>query len=356
MRVAIFGAGSIGGYVGGRLTQSGVDVVLIDAWSEHVSAMRTQGLRLTNEHGTETVKVRCSHISELQGPQASKIDLAILSVKSYETLWMTHLIKSCLHPGGIVLSMQNGMNDQDISCVVGTDRVLGCTLTRLGTELVSPGHIHRWLDAPTKDYPVFRVGELHGRISKRVSDTVELLSSVNKAVSTPNITGERWAKLAQNAMVSGISPLTNQSITELFASPRMLQTMARLVREAVIVGEALGYSLENICGIEPQTWRDQAECVRGEEFDARLSLWRRNMGDGGQPSTLHDIRRGRRTEIDSINGLIARRAREVGVPAPMHAFLCEQVHRREIEGGGYQPVSEEALVLSLAHASSQKIY
>jgi 2-dehydropantoate 2-reductase len=127
VKVAIFGAGSIGGYIGGRLTQSGADVLLVDAWSEHVNVMRSQGLQLSNEHGTDVVKVQCRHINELHEQQIQKIDLAILCVKSYESTWMTHLIKSFLHPNALVLSMQNGMNDQEISAVVGSNRVLGCT-------------------------------------------------------------------------------------------------------------------------------------------------------------------------------------------------------------------------------------
>jgi 2-dehydropantoate 2-reductase len=350
VKVAIFGAGSIGGYIGGRLTQSGADVLLVDAWSEHVNVMRSQGLQLSNEHGTDVVKVQCRHINELHEQQIQKIDLAILCVKSYESTWMTHLIKSFLHPNALVLSMQNGMNDQEISAVVGSNRVLGCTLTRLGTELVSPGHIHRWLEAPNEEYPVFRVGELHGRISKRVCAVVELLSKINKAIPTRNISGERWSKLTQNAMVSAISPLTNQSIKELFTSPRMLQIMTRLVSESILVGEGLGYSLEKICGIEPSVWKDQAKSFSGDKFDEGIRLWMRNMGDGGQPSTLLDIRSGRRTEIDAINGLIARQAKEVGVPAPMHAFLCEKVHQREIEGDRYQALSEDALASYLMTA------
>lgn len=347
MKVAVFGAGSIGGYVGGRLTQAGADVLLVDAWGDHVSAMRRHGLRLSDEHSEDTVNVQCSNIYELQSLQMSGFDLAILCVKSYETSWMAQLIKSFLKPNGFVLSMQNSMNDEDIGAVVGYDKVLGCTLTRLGTELVSPGHIYRWLEPPDENYPVFRVGELHGRISRRVRATVEFLSSINKAIPTQNISGERWSKLTQNAMVSGISPLTNQSISELFASPAMMQIMARLVRESIAVGETLGYSLENICGIEPQAWIDQAKSKNGRGFDDRMLLWRRNMTDGGEPSSLHDVRRGRRTEIDAINGLIARRARDVGVSAPMHTFLCEQVHRREMEGDCFQPFTEDELIFAL---------
>ncbi|KDC91831.1 ketopantoate reductase PanE/ApbA family protein [Bordetella bronchiseptica MBORD675] len=340
MRVAIFGAGSIGGYVGGKLAAAGTDVLLVDAWPEHVVAMRRAGLRLRDPHGEATHRVRCLHLGELHEVPSAGIDLAVLCVKSYETAWMTYLLREYLSPAGIVLSMQNGMNEAVIASVVGVERVLGCTLTRLGTELSEPGVIYRWLEPPDAEYPVFRVGELAGLITPRVLQVVELLSTVDKAVPTRNIAGERWSKLAQNAMVSGIAPLTHQDMDQMFSSPCILPVMVALVRESIRVGEALGYALEKICGIEPQVWMDDAASGPGGALYGGLASWMVNMGAGGQPSTLHDIRRGRRTEIEAINGLISMQAEQIGLAAPMHKLLCSLVLQRDAHGAGDMPLPE----------------
>ena len=348
MRVAIFGSGSIGGYIGARLTLTGVDTLLVDAWQDHVLAMRRDGLRLTTaEGGDEIVAVDCAHISDLHRIGLGSIDLAILCVKSYETRWMTTLLRDYLAPGGAVLSMQNSMNEETIAEVVGHSRVLGCTLTRLGSELEGPGLIHRWMGPPDANYAVFRVGELHGMLSRRVETVVDLLSGVDKAIATRNLWGERWSKLSQNAMASGISPLTHQSINELFTSEVMLPVMVALVREAITVGQCVGYALEKICGIALDAWNDPRGLTNGSELFYGLEAWQQNMGPGGQASTLHDMRRGRRTEIEAINGLIARKAQEMGVEAPMHAVLCKRVRAQELQPAAEASYREEELAAEL---------
>lgn len=352
MRIAIFGAGSIGGYVGGRLAQAGADVTLVDSWHAHVMAIRNAGLRLTTRLSDETIAARCLHLSQVHALPRCGVDLAILCVKSYETEWMACLLRDHLSPRGMVLSLQNGMNEETLASVVGAERVLGCTLTRLGTELQGPGVIHRWLEPPDASYPVFRVGELHGRVGARLMAIVEVLSLVDKAAPTRNLWGERWSKLTQNAMASGICPLTHQGIHELFSSELMRPVLAALVREAIGIGEALGYSLESICGIAPEIWK--ASALRGDEpLSDGLGRWMRNMGPDGEPSTLHDVRRHRRTEIDAINGLIASRAQAAGLRAPMHELLCRMVRALEAGDAAGPPVSEEKLYRLLQQAAGQ---
>lgn len=352
MRIAIFGAGSIGGYVGGRLAQAGADVTLVDSWHAHVVAIGNAGLRLTTHLTDEAVAVRCLHLSAVHALGLRGIDLAILCVKSYETEWMTHLVRDYLSPRGAVLSLQNGMNEETIASVVGADRVLGCTLARLGTELQGPGVIHRWLGPPDAAFPVFRVGELHGRTGARVRSIVDVLSLVDKAVPTRNLWGERWSKLTQNAMASGICALTHQSIRELFSSEPMRPVLAALVREAIGVGEALGYSLESICGIALEIWKTSA--LRGEELlSPGLDRWMLNMGPDGEPSTLHDIRRDRRTEIDAINGQIASKAQAAGLRAPMHDLLWRMVRRLEAGDAVGTPLAEEDLCRRLRQAAGR---
>src|ERR1700677_4343233 len=116
-RIAVIGAGAVGGYVGASLAASGQDVTLIDPWPEHVEAIRTRGMELygMTEAERRTVKVNAMHLTEVQGlAKQPPIDIAFVSVKSYDTVWATTLIRPYLAPGGCVVSMQNCINEERV--------------------------------------------------------------------------------------------------------------------------------------------------------------------------------------------------------------------------------------------------
>src|ERR1700740_708712 len=119
-KIAIVGAGAVGGYAGAHMVQAGEDVTYIDPWPENVEALRKDGLRITHIRDVEQlhVKPRALHLTEAQ--QLSKeapIDIAFVCMKSYDTAWATTLIKQYLAPGGSVLSLQTCMNEETIAGV-----------------------------------------------------------------------------------------------------------------------------------------------------------------------------------------------------------------------------------------------
>ncbi|MBI3041378.1 MAG: hypothetical protein HYY78_00925 [Betaproteobacteria bacterium] len=114
-RIVFVGAGALGGYVGGHLTRAGCDVTLIDPWPEHVDAMRKNGIRLSGTTAAEkhTVPVNAVHVTDVQGLVRQKpIDIAFVSVKSYDTEWATMMIRQYLAPDGFVVSLQNCINEE----------------------------------------------------------------------------------------------------------------------------------------------------------------------------------------------------------------------------------------------------
>lgn len=333
MHIAIVGAGSVGAYVGGMLTDSGQEVTLIDAWQENVEAIRSKGLRLSGTQGSRTVQVEALGISDVQSLTRRPIDVALLAVKSYDTAWMTALIKDYLAPAGFIVSMQNGMNEDVIASVVGWGRVVGCVLNTIGVEMTAPGEVMRWMEPAGPGYHVFRIGEIHGRSTPRVKAIAEVLAAVDNATVTQNLWGERWSKLANNAMASGIGAIADVGIKEMYSDPNLLRLSIRSVVETIRVGHGMGLKLEKICGIEPEVWIETAGAAVPNYVTVENGIreFEKRIGDAGQPSTLHDIRRGRRTEIDSINGLVAAKAHEVGMSAPIHAALTAIV--KDIESG-----------------------
>lgn len=328
MHIAVFGAGSVGGYAGGMMAKAGLDVTLLDGWHDHIMAMRTHGLKLSGTQGEHTVPVQCLHLHEVHRLARKPVDLAILAVKSYDTAWITTMLQDYLAPGGFVLSMQNGMNEETIARVVGWERVAGCVLNTIGVEATGPGAVLRWMEPAPAGYSVFRVGEVHGGTTRRALAAAEALGTVDNAVVTANLWGERWSKLVNNATASGIGPLTGMSILEMFSDPVARRLSIAVGREGVKVGLGSGFNLEKISGMTPDTWVSEAPHAI-ERIEAALIGWQKRFGPEGQASTLHDIRRGRRTEIDTINGLIARQATKIGMAAPLNAALTEQVKRLE---------------------------
>src|SRR6266702_3137920 len=233
-RIAIIGTGAVGGYVGAHMAQAGEDVVLVDFWPEHVERIRATGLRISHlrDVGEFTIAARAMHVTELQGLSRERpIDIAFVSTKSYDTAWATMMIRQYLAPGGFVVSLQNCINEETIAGVVGWGKTLGAIASSITVELCEPGHVRR-------------VGEVHGLASDRAKDVCRLLALADSAKVTGNLWGERWSKLVVNAMGNGVSASTGLISRDILLDDGLRHFTARLASEAIRVGQALGYRLE----------------------------------------------------------------------------------------------------------------
>ena len=177
-KIAIVGAGAVGAYVGAHMVREGEDVTFIDPWPEHVEGMRA-GLRITGTTAGEefSVPVRALHLTEVQ--QLSKeapVDIAFICVKSYDTAWATTMIAQYLAPAGIVVSLQNCMNEETVAGIVGWGRTLGCIASKISVELYEPAHVHRGISKGGAAHTVFRVGEVHGRATGRAREVCRLVA------------------------------------------------------------------------------------------------------------------------------------------------------------------------------------
>jgi 2-dehydropantoate 2-reductase len=336
-RVAFMGAGAVGSYVGGHLSRAGRDVTLIDPWPDHIEAIRAHGLRLEGTQGEHLAHPRTLHLHEAQRLAQAPVDIAFVCTKSYDTLWATTLISQYLAPAGFVVSLQNGINEERIASVVGWGRVVGCIASSISVNAYAPGHVVRTVQPGGSSHTVFRVGEPHGRATPRVEALAAMLDTVDSARVTTNLWGERWTKLIQNSSSNGVSALTGLGGRELALQPDVRRLVIQLTGEAIAVGEALGYALEPIHGLAPGVARaataGDAEALA--EVEAHLIAGAGRLTDQGRPSTGQDIVKGRRTEIDFLNGLVAKRGEEVGVPAPTHRAVVEVV--KAVEAGSLTP-------------------
>ncbi len=339
-RIAVVGAGAVGGYVGAGLAAHGYDVTLIDPWPAHVEAIQAGGMRLSGmtAEETRTVRVNALHLTDVQRlAREAPIDVAFVSVKSYDTEWATMLIAPYLSASGFVVSMQNCVNEERVAGIVGWGRTVGCVVSGgFALDLYEPAHIRRTM-ARRPDMPSLYVGEPHGQITPRIAALARMLNAADTAHATDNLWGERWTKLCVNGMRNGVSAATGLGGNERDGHDAIRRVCIRLGAEAVRVGQALGFRLGKVGALDPE----QLACA-GEGDPAALAEIERLMlagtrgearSDLQRPSMAQDMVKGRRTEIEFMNGYIAAKGAETGVPAPTHARLTEvvkQVERAEL--------------------------
>jgi len=350
-RIAVVGAGAVGGYVGSSLAHAGHDVTLIDPWPDHIEAIRANGMNLYGMTPAErkTVRVNTMHLTEVQSLAKQKpVDIALISVKSYDTTWACQMIRQYLAPDGIVVSMQNCVNEERVAAVVGWGRTLGIIVGGgVGVDLYEPGHIRRGY-AKRPDVTSFYVGEPSGRITRRAAELAAIMNDVDTAEATDNLWGERWTKLCVNGMRNGVSAATGMGGNARDGHDAIRRICINLGGESVRVGLALGYKLGKIGALPPET------LARASESDRAALAEIEHLMVGGtdeglrapyqRPSMGQDMAKGRRTEIELMNGFIASEGARVGVPAPTHEMLTRQVLR--VERGEIPPRPENVLMNS----------
>jgi 2-dehydropantoate 2-reductase len=333
-KVAIVGTGAVGGYVGAHMVQAGEDVTFLDPWPEHVEEMRRRGLRVTHARDVPefTVAARALHITDAQGLAKEKpIDIAFVCVKSYDTAWATTLISQYLAADGFVVSLQNCMNEETVAGIVGWGKTLGCIASSITVNLPDPGHIHRGAGKHGAAHTVFRAGEVHGRATRRAEEVCRLVGTADSAKVTENLWGERWSKLVTNVMGNGLSACTGLSGWQMLQNEPVRRFATRLGGEAIRVGQALGYALEDIMHLPAETI---ARAGEGDEAAMRSYEERRfkdakHTAAEQRPSMGQDMLKGRRTEIEFLNGFVVRAGDRLGLPCRANAVLTDIVRRVE---------------------------
>ena len=242
-RVGVLGSGAIGSVIGGYLTRAGNDVTLIDAWPEHVDTMKRDGLTVTAQDEKFTVPVNAIHVGEVCNI-AEPFDAVFISLKSYDTVWGTHLVLPHLKPTGVMVSAQNAINDERIARIAGFTRSMPCVVT-IGAGLYEPGHVTR---TSIPDRLAFKVGELNGMPTQRAERLADMLGAVGITQVTKNPWGERWAKLATNSMANPICGITGLGSGEARQTSGVVDVMIGIAAEVVAVGSALGVQVEPING------------------------------------------------------------------------------------------------------------
>ena len=304
-RMAVVGAGGIGGSVGGYLTMAGEDVTLIDQWPEHVEAMKANGLRLATREGDSfDIPVKALHLFEVCNLR-EPFDIVFLAVKGYDTQWSAKLIEPYLKEDGYIVGCQNGMCDDLIAAMVGQEREVPCVVT-LTASLGEPGRPSR---NNLADRVAWTVGERDGRVTPRVQELAGIMSSVGKSRVSDNIMGERWSKLVMNCMSNSLAGLTTMTTRTMTHDPTARGIAIRLGGEVVRVGEALGYGIGEIRGLPARAFADAAEGRGARRVEEAMMLQGAKAAEETRASLLQDVPEGTK-DRDRLSERVRGRERQ----------------------------------------------
>src|ERR1700692_119714 len=307
MKIAVMGAGAVGCYYGGMLARAGHDVVLIGR-PQHVQAVERQGLRLETQTFDERIRVSAStEGSAVQGAQ-----LVLFCVKSTDTESGAAAIRLYLAPDALVLSLQNGVENADQLRTLLPQEV-AAAVVYIGTEMAGPGHVRH-----------HGRGELVIEPSKASDDVARTLIAAGVPTEiSDNVRGALWAKLILNCAYNALSGITQLPYGQLVKGAGITAVMRDLVDECVAVAKADGVTLR---GVVDAAVRKIAETAAGQ-----------------YSSTAQDLARGKRSEIDHLNGFIVRRGEALGVATPANRLLHAIVRLIETSSGFIAPARNHRL-------------
>lgn len=341
-RIAVMGLGGVGGCIAGYLLRAGHDLTLIDQWPAHIEAIKARGLTVTDVDESFTVPAKALHLCEVSVSR-ELFDIVFMSVKSYDTVWSTHLIAPHLKPGGMILPAMNALNDDTVAQIVGYQRTVGCVPT-ISAGAYQPGHVQR---TDPKTLHAFTVGELNGLITPRVEQVVEWLQVIGPSDATSNIWGSRWSKMVWNSMNNAMAGLMGPQMDEASAEQKELAALVNVViaAEAARVAVRMGVAMEPTQGLRMEDFAAASTRETILEMKERLAGARSrraltgaqvaHLGVPNRPSLLQDVVKGRRTEVDYLNGKIVSLGRELGIATPMNEALVGVMH--ELEAGARTP-------------------
>ena len=328
-KIAVLGAGAIGSSVGADLTKAGYDVVIIDQWPAHIEAMKADGLRVVMPGEELHTPVRAYHLCDVCTLN-QRFDIVLLGAKSYDTRWMAEFIKPYLKPDGVLVGMQNGMNDESLASIVGVSRVVGCVV-ELSAEVFTPGIVQRNM---TGRQTWFALGELHGRITPRLKELEKIMSSATKVSLTTNIWGAKWTKLVNSSMILapfGILGLQSWQATEI---PEVVKLCVRLGRETMAVGAAHGYTIEPIFGLSAEAFAVSTDEILEKLLRAILTQQGKNARKA-RGVVLEDFLKRRASETDYLSGLVVKKGKAANVPTPANEAITQI--SRQIQLGVLKP-------------------
>ena len=321
MTITVYGSGAIGSTVGTCSFLSGEDVIFVDRVTEHVDHINKRGLLISDLKGKDVIiNPRAVEPHELE----EELGLVFLCVKSQDTRLAMETMLPNIGPQSIVVSLQNGLNEEIISEYIGGRSTIGC-LVDWGAAYMGPGHIQYSGDAP------MRIGTLDGSITDSLRQIRTILNNTNDTTITPNITGYLWSKIIWgNSYVS--NALGTSTSVSMLENDRNRPILLALFRESTRVANAASIKLEPLIehNFDPTALLSMNTEQAINKFVGMADSFRHLKTTHSGPWRDIAVRK-RPTEVDYIIGHIVKKGMEYNVPTPLNSRLVELL--KEIERG-----------------------
>jgi 2-dehydropantoate 2-reductase len=309
MRIAIFGAGGVGGYFGGRLAQSGEEVIFI-ARGAHLQAIRENGLQVDSLNGDFLIQPAQAHDDP---KRVGEVDVVIVGVKAWQVPEAALAMRPMIGEGTFVVPLGNGVDaPSQLAAALGSDHVLG-GMCQISAFIQGPGHIrHVGLD------PYVAFGELDRRISERAENLRQAFARAGVNAEVPaDIQISMWEKFLFIAAISGVGAVTRAPIGVQRSIPETRQLLEQAMQEIVAVARARKVMLP-------------------DDAVARRMAFVDSLAPSVTASMQRDIMDGRPSELGSQNGAVVRMGLEAGVPTPVNVFLYNSLLPQELRARGEQ--------------------
>ncbi len=325
MRIAIFGAGSLGTVLGAYLAKNGVDVDLYSHNKNHIEGLRKNGAHITGKVDF-TVPVKAYYPNEMEG----KYDLIFLMTKQLDNKNVVTFLKDHLTEDGDICTMQNGLPEVGISEIIGEDHTMGSAVA-WGATLKGDGVSELTSEA---DSMSFSLGRLNGKEDERLLRTKEILEKMCPVQLEKNFIGMRFSKLLINAAFSGMSAVCGSTFGEVSKRKDSRICVQKIIKECIDVCDKAGIKIEPIQGKDVVKLLDYHNCFKKKISFILIPLCIKKHA-ALKASMLQDIEKGKLTEVDSINGSVVFYGKKNGVPTPYNEAVVRIIH--EIEEGKRKP-------------------
>lgn len=325
MRIAIYGAGSLGTILGAFISKAGVSIELINRNKAHVAALKSKGAQVVG-----TIQFTQPIVAYTPDEMSGTYDILFLMTKQQHNHEVVQMLKNHLAPDGVLVTFQNGLPEMQIAEVLGEERVLGCTVA-WGATLLEPGMCELTSEPDALSFSLGAVSKNRSKHFDKVKELLELMGTVDVE---ENFLGTRWSKLLINAAFSGMSAVLGCTFGEA-ASPRESRRIVQaLIKECIDVCKAGGIRIEPVQGKDIVKLLDYNNALKRAFSFFIIPIAIRKHAKL-KASMLQDLEKGKLTEVDAINGAVSDYGRKVGCPTPMNDCVVEIIHL--IEQGKLKP-------------------
>ena len=325
MRVAIYGAGSLGTILGAFISKAGVPIELINRNKAHVEALQAKGAQVVG-----TMNFNQPVVAYTPDQMSGEYDILFLMTKQQHNAEVVQMLKGFLASDGVLVTFQNGLPEMQIADVLGEERVLGCTVA-WGATMQSAG-VCELTSEP--DALSFSLGAVSEKKNKHFAKVKELLEKMGTVDVEENFLGTRWSKLLINAAFSGMSAVLGCTFGEAAGPKASRRIVQKLIKECIDVCQVGGIRIEPVQGKDIVKLLNYTNALKRAFSFFIIPIAIRKHAKL-KASMLQDLEKGKLTEVDAINGAVSEYGRKVGFPTPANDKVVEIIHR--IERGELKP-------------------